>query len=100
MSVTCADGVSATLVQPRIYRGDITPTIGAIGDLWEDTTGSPPTWKHCTSISPLTWSAVGGGGGGVTDHGLLTGLGDDDHTQYQLRSEKGVANMDTGNKDV
>lgn len=26
----------------------------------------------------------GGGGGGVTDHGGLTGLGDDDHTQYAL----------------
>ena len=25
-----------------------------------------------------------GGGGGVTDHGALTGLGDDDHTQYAL----------------
>ena len=25
-----------------------------------------------------------GGGGGVTDHGALTGLGDDDHTQYLL----------------
>lgn len=32
-----------------------------------------------------------GGGGGVTDHGALTGLGDDDHTQYQLRSEKAAA---------
>jgi len=30
--------------------------------------------------------------GGVTDHGALTGLGDDDHTQYQLRTEKAVAN--------
>lgn len=28
--------------------------------------------------------ASGGGGGGVTDHGALTGLGDDDHTQYAL----------------
>ncbi len=26
----------------------------------------------------------GGGGGGVTDHGALTGLGDDDHIQYAL----------------
>lgn len=26
--------------------------------------------------------AVGTGGGGVTDHGALTGLADDDHTQY------------------
>lgn len=29
------------------------------------------------------WASVSsGGGGGVTDHGLLTGLTDDDHTQY------------------
>lgn len=27
-------------------------------------------------------AGVSGGGGGVTDHGLLTGLGDDDHSQY------------------
>jgi len=27
------------------------------------------------------------GGGGVTDHGGLAGLGDDDHTQYLLRSD-------------
>jgi hypothetical protein len=27
---------------------------------------------------------AGGGGGGVTDHGALTGLADDDHTQYLL----------------
>jgi hypothetical protein len=28
--------------------------------------------------------AINGGGGGVTDHGALTGLADDDHTQYLL----------------
>jgi len=28
--------------------------------------------------------SVAGGGGGVTDHGALTGLADDDHTQYAL----------------
>lgn len=31
---------------------------------------------------------IGTTAGGGTDHGALTGLGDDDHTQYQLRSEK------------
>ena len=30
----------------------------------------------------FTVNQGGGGGGGVTDHGMLTGLGDDDHTQY------------------
>ena len=30
--------------------------------------------------------AAGGGGGGTSDHGSLTGLGDDDHTQY-LRTD-------------
>ena len=27
------------------------------------------------------------GGGGVTDHGALTGLSDDDHPQYVLRGD-------------
>lgn len=32
------------------------------------------------------------GPSGVTDHGALTGLADDDHKQYQLNSARGVAN--------
>ncbi len=28
------------------------------------------------------WSALSSGGGGTSDHGALTGLGDDDHPQY------------------
>jgi hypothetical protein len=42
----------------------------------------------------VTLTLTGGGGGGVTDHGALTGLGDDDHTQYVLatgaRAQDGV----------
>ena len=30
--------------------------------------------------------------GGASDHGVLTGLGDDDHTQYQLRTERNAIN--------
>lgn len=35
----------------------------------------------------MTWAASSGGG--VTDHGALSGLGDDDHTQYltQVRGD-------------
>jgi hypothetical protein len=29
----------------------------------------------------------GGGGSGVSDHGALTGLSDDDHPQYLLRTD-------------
>ena len=35
-----------------------------------------------------------GGGGGVTDHGALTGLGDDDHPQYETSAEA-QAKVDT-----
>ena len=36
------------------------------------------------SGTTVTISGLGGSGGGVTDHGALTGLADDDHTQYAL----------------
>jgi len=42
------------------------------------------------SIFTLTFPAVPQGGGGVTDHGALSGLADDDHPQYQKESEKGA----------
>ena len=35
-----------------------------------------------TLSDPYVITSVPEGGGGVTDHGALTGLGDDDHTQY------------------
>lgn len=47
-----------------------------------------------------TWAAASGSG--TSDHGALTGLADDDHTQYQLRSEKaaasGYASLDSTTK--
>jgi hypothetical protein len=48
----------------------------------------------------ITVSASSGGGGGVTDHGALTGLLDDDHTQYLLvtgsRNVTGLLTFDSG----
>jgi len=63
MSVSVADGVSATLVQPRVYRGSVAPTLGSPGDLWTDTS-AVPVIKICTDATP-TWTVVSGGGGGT-----------------------------------
>lgn len=45
--------------------------------------------EYDSSNNPIVNSrgGSGGGGGGVTDHGALTGLSDDDHTQYLLASQ-------------
>lgn len=57
MSVTTANGVSATLVQPAIYRGAVAPTSASVGDLWEDISTSPPVFKQC-SVAPSTWVPI------------------------------------------
>ncbi len=43
--------------------------------------GSNITLTYDDTLNTLTIASTGGGGG-VTDHGALTGLGDDDHPQY------------------
>ena len=47
----------------------------------EITFGEADTIELVGESFPVVVSG-GGGGGGVTDHGALTGLGDDDHAQY------------------
>lgn len=44
----------------------------------------------------------GGGGGGIADHGLLAGLGDDDHAQYTLAdgTRAFTGDIDLGGNDV
>lgn len=66
-----------------------------------------PTPYDETYLAFITWDggnrwigyeiSPSGGGGGVSDHGALTGLGDDDHTQYLLAD--GTRNL-TGNLTV
>jgi hypothetical protein len=45
-------------------------------------------------------SGSGSGGGGVTDHGNLTGLGDDDHAQYALLGGRAGGQTLTGGSDA
>ena len=44
--------------------------------------------------------SIGALSAGVTDHGALTGLGDDDHTQYLLRTDYTAADVLTKIKTV
>lgn len=62
MSVTTANGVSATLVQPAVYRGAVAPTNASLGDLWEDLSTDPPVLRQCI-IAPDTFAAVAASGG-------------------------------------
>ncbi len=65
------------------------PAAGAtvsLDDVLTALSATPPTPSAQVALDALDARLdvleAGGGGGGVTDHGMLTGLGDDDHTQY------------------
>ena len=91
-----------TLPSAALMRGgEITVVnIGASGTVIVDTTGADTingsgTYTLATQYDAVTVESLGGapgwvistggggGGGGVTDHGALTGLGDDDHKLYE-----------------
>lgn len=75
---------------------------GILIEKWDDYTRY---WQYDGTAS--TWTLLGdvAVGGGVTDHGGLTGLGDDDHTQYH-NDARGDARyytktlLDTGQLDT
>lgn len=81
-----------------IGSGLITITDYSSGSVAPTTTGT----EHMLVVDAagvLSHRVVPSGGGGVTDHGALTGLADDDHTQYLLlagRAGSQVANGGTG----
>lgn len=57
----------------------VLPSEGVL--VWVSATDALLVWDGAA------WASVGGGGGGgVTDHGALTGLADDDHTQYAKKA--------------
>jgi hypothetical protein len=81
-------GVGDHLVMRSVGGETWTLTVNAVGD---STAGLTVTLDSATTVAPkrnqrvqVSLSRASGGGGGVTDHGALTGLADDDHTQYGL----------------
>lgn len=82
----------ALLVDPAPSSSgwQVTPRMSQLRDataLAAATGGQVPTWDDDAG----EWIPTSGGGsGGVTDHGLLSGLADDDHAQY-LTAARGDA---------
>jgi len=70
----------------NLAEGDetITESKGLLVSGIETDTPGTYAWMKVGFVSETGTS--GGGGGGVTDHGLLTGLSDDDHTQYTKKA--------------
>jgi hypothetical protein len=67
--------------------------VHTLAQLTDVSPGTPTNGQVLTyNFSSGQWQSQSPATGGVSDHGSLTGLGDDDHTQYQLRSEKNTTN--------
>lgn len=64
---------SSTAVNRFALSADLVLAAGNSAELWYDETST--RWRAVSAPST-------GGGGGSSDHGALTGLSDDDHTQY------------------
>ena len=70
------------------------PSSPSEGSLWYNS----PTFYLRADGAWVNLSSGGGGGGGVTDHGALTGLTDDDHTQYSLADGTRWTTTQTANR--
>ena len=92
-----ADAHDASAISILDAAADFTATDveGALAELQSDAeahiaAGDPHTGYRLESADHTHAST--GAQAGTIDHGVLTGLSDDDHTQYQKESEKGAAN--------
>jgi len=73
----------------------------SVGSLWVDVVARQIYFCADASVGAAVWRQIGAGGG-VTDHGALTGLADDDHTQYLLVNgvRAMTGDLDMGGQDV
>lgn len=95
---------SLASAQSAAFDSDVSPggaifPFQEIRGLWKVTLHALGTYagthqcriEAVASIKSSSVILLSTGAGGITDHGALTGLADDDHAQYQLRSEQGAA---------
>jgi len=73
----------------------------AVESRWFNTTANKEYVCLDATLTAAVWVETTGGGG-VTDHGALTGLTDDDHTQYLLASGSRAmsGNLNLNYKDI
>lgn len=73
--------------QPFTGGGGGASSLNGLSDV--DTATDPPATGEVLKYNGTLWvpQADDSGGGGVTDHGALTGLADDDHPQYALDTD-------------
>lgn len=96
MTLDAVDGLvfddATSFIRLKHGSGPATP---ANGHIWTENTG---VYAHIAGADIL----VAGASGAVTDHGALTGLSDDDHTQYLLANgSRGLsANWDAGSFEI
>lgn len=72
MTVTAARGVTAPFVGVDIYIGVNPPVQAYVGVLWRDDGVSPPVFKKCTSITPVTFASIEGGATPTVDDITVT----------------------------
>lgn len=88
-SVTAEDIKNNSVTGSKLIDGTVSGTKiadDAISESKLDASNSPIDGYYLkyTAASGMEWAVVGAG---VSDHGSLTGLEDDDHTQYLLRTD-------------
>jgi len=91
------DGKEATDFEPA-------GSVQGLANSLKTSDGTPPNqggnrvhWDQLTGV-PQGFADGSDDGGGVTDHGQLTGLEDDDHPQYLLREDAGTSDGDPPNQ--